>query len=597
MAGPGTKVTFDKNPESSLGRSPDSASVGQNSLRTPAVLLVLMVVALAVLWPTLRMGIWLDEYLSIHSSSGDNVISVITSGFGRQDDYHPPLFYVVLNVWMKFFGSGDLSVKFPSVIFGLITIPVAYCLGRVSHSKRVGMLTALFCAISPLAQFLAGQCRGYALAGLLSAIALTAYIALQKNIGNRSVSTFAFLAAAISIAALCYTAYVGCVLIPCLGLASTIILGRNFFRTTDKALRMQSLKTYGKCVGSLVLAFLLFSPWLPSVLSQTSGALYLDKTPLTRFPEVFFWNLMNMLPVLILFGPALLAVLVAAFLVRYFSLRREGSESPYLSEDTRCALDVDTAIILLTVTVIPCCLMGYITTWWVGYFRYVYPFCPAAWVLLATFISFVFWKRDGTIGKKSKIALAALLLILAAINISWSIYRTRIPNSGLNTVAHEAIKGRFDHTAFVICPDSIGPTLGYYLPESDRTAHHVGLFGFAKWDDTVIPANIPEMSKPWMPSTLIEDTLKKIEQLSASGYKYVALARDSDKQLELLSSARMPRKKRVDELLAAMNRRYKVVSTKQYPAVTEDVTVTKYELPAQRKEPSLTDSGTKRQAQ
>lgn len=580
-------MTVDKNTNSSIGGSQSSPS---SSARTFAVLAILMVVALVVLWPTLRMGIWLDEYLSINSSTGENIIAVVTNGFGRQDDYHPPLFYMVLNVWMKLFGGGDLSVKIPSVIFGLFTIPVAYCLGRVCHSNRIGLLTALFCAISPLAQFLSGQCRGYALAGLLSAIALTAYIVLVRtgsgNSVSKSASVSAFLVSAIAIAALCYTAYVGCVLIPCLGLASTIILVRHYAMTNDAKLRKQSLQTYGKCVASLILAFLLFSPWLPSVMNQTSGALYLDRTPFSRFPEVFFWNWMNMLPAHIFFGPALLAILVLVFIIRTMQRKRGGAETLAGSDDSSAGensfgLDRDVAIILLTVTIIPCCLMGYITTWWVGYFRYVYPFCPAAWVLLATFVSLTFWNRDGSIGKSSKMALAAILVILSAINISWSIFRTQIPNSGLNTVAQEALKGQFDNTAFVICPDAIGPTLGYYLPEDARKAHHVGLFGFAKWDDTVIPANIPDMSKPWMTDTLIEDTLKRIDQLAAAGYKYVALTRDSDKQLELLSSAKMPRKKRVDELLAALNHKYKVISTKQYPAVTEDVTITRYELPQQ----------------
>ncbi|HIN64287.1 MAG TPA: hypothetical protein EYM95_06575 [Candidatus Obscuribacterales bacterium] len=97
-------MTVDKNTNSSIGGSQSSPS---SSARTFAVLAILMVVALVVLCPTLRMGIWLDEYLSINSSTGENIIAVVTNGFGRQDDYHPPLFYMVLNVWMKLFGGGD----------------------------------------------------------------------------------------------------------------------------------------------------------------------------------------------------------------------------------------------------------------------------------------------------------------------------------------------------------------------------------------------------------------------------------------------------------------------------------------------------------
>lgn len=548
-------------------------------------LLALMAVALIVLYPTLRMGIWLDEYLSINSSTGDNFVAVITNGFGRQDDYHPPLFYVVLNTWMKLFGRGDFSVKMPSVIFGLLTIPASYWLGKVCHSSRVGMLSALFCAFAPLAQLLFGQCRGYALAGLLSTIAIAAYVALQTNEGNKKNGMLSFFTAAFATAALCYTEYVGCVLIPCLGLASTIILVRNFVRTPDATERKQILQTYGKCVGALVLAFALFAPWLPSVMNQTAGALYLDKTPLSRFPEVFFYNFMNMLPIHILFGPELLGIFVVAFLIRKFHNAQKVADpaetvAAEIGNKSECSgLSLDTLIILVCATFIPCCLMGYITTWWTGYFRYVYPFCSAAWVLLATLVNATFWNRDGSIGKISKGVISAVLVALTSINIFVVMQRIAAPNSGLKTVAEDAIKGKFDNTAFVICPDVLGPTLGYYLPEAARKAHNVGLFGFAKWEDTTIPANIPVMDKPWMTDNLIDETLKHIEDLSSKGYKFVALSRDADKQLELLSSSKMPRKKLIDELVAAMDRKFKIVRKIEYPAAVEFARVTVYELP------------------
>lgn len=574
MPRPCTKVSFDKNTNSKRSRL------------VLLALLALMTVALIVLYPTLRMGIWLDEYLSINSSTGDNFVAVITNGFGRQDDYHPPLFYVVLNTWMKLFGRGDFSVKIPSVIFGLLTIPASYWLGKVCHSRRVGLLSALFCAMSPLAIFLSGQCRGYALAGLFSTIALTAYVVLQKGEATKKTSVLAFFTAAFATAALCYTAYVGCVLIPCLGLASTIILVRNFVRTPDGAARKQSLQTYGKCVGALVLAFALFEPWLPSVLSQTSGALYLDRTPLNRFPEVFYFNSMNLLPTHIFFGPVLLAILLVAFLIRKLrkaSLTNTSVETTSVGdayvETTRSGLSVDILIVLACVTIIPCCVMGYITTWWAGYFRYVYPFCSAAWVLFASFVSLTFWNSDGSITKAAKAALTIILIAFSGVNIGCAILRIGAPNSALKTVAEDAIKGKFDNTAFVICPDVLGPTMGYYLPEAARKEHNIGLFGFAKWEDTTIPANIPVMDKPWMADNLIDETLKHIENLGSSGYRFVALSRDADKQLELLSSSKMPRKKLIDELVAAMDRKFKVVRKIDYPAAVEFARVTVYELP------------------
>jgi hypothetical protein len=86
------------------------------------------------------------------------------------------------------------------------------------------------------------------------------------------------------------------------------------------------------------------------------------------------------------------------------------------------------------------------------------------------------------------------------------------------------------------------------------------------------------MAKQWTPETLVAEYEQKIADLPAKGFKHLAFAKDSDKQIAMLSTKRMPRKKRVDALLAVLNSKYKLISTTRYPGASEDITVLLYEF-------------------
>src|SRR5436305_4632698 len=63
--------------------------------------------------------LWLDEALTV------NIAKLPVGDLLRQlkHDGHPPLYYLLLHVWMKVFGSGDNAVRSLSTVFSLLTIP------------------------------------------------------------------------------------------------------------------------------------------------------------------------------------------------------------------------------------------------------------------------------------------------------------------------------------------------------------------------------------------------------------------------------------------------------------------------------------------
>jgi mannosyltransferase len=75
----------------------------------------------------LRGGLWRDEalFLSvIRLPSWEAMFS-----FLRLHESHPPLFYVLMRLWILVFGDTDARSVIPPVIFGVVLIPAIYYVG------------------------------------------------------------------------------------------------------------------------------------------------------------------------------------------------------------------------------------------------------------------------------------------------------------------------------------------------------------------------------------------------------------------------------------------------------------------------------------
>jgi 4-amino-4-deoxy-L-arabinose transferase-like glycosyltransferase len=129
--------------------------------------------AALVLLGILALAFWLQLYrLNEVSLRGDEAFSVT---FARQDlgevwrgllrtEPHPPLFYTTLHYWMLAAGQSELSVRFVSVFFGLLTVAVTYSLSRSLHAdKHVALLAALLVALNPYLVWQSQDARMYTL--------------------------------------------------------------------------------------------------------------------------------------------------------------------------------------------------------------------------------------------------------------------------------------------------------------------------------------------------------------------------------------------------------------------------------------------------
>ena len=148
----------------------------------PLVLSVLMLTLAAFLLRAYRIdwqSLWLDENFTMLVSTQDlAAITRITSG-----DVHPPLYYFLLHYWTLPAGLSEYSLRFPSLFFSVLTVPLAWKTASLLVGRRAALLTTLLMAIAPFQVYYAQEARMYSLLTLLS---LASTYAMARVAGFRA---------------------------------------------------------------------------------------------------------------------------------------------------------------------------------------------------------------------------------------------------------------------------------------------------------------------------------------------------------------------------------------------------------------------------
>lgn len=118
----------------------------------------------------LNQSLWLDEAISFIAVKNYNFLEIITKF--SPGDVHPPLYYLILKLWTALFGYSEIALRFPSVIFGVLTVFLVYKIG--------GKKAAFFMAINPLAIYYSQEARMYSLETLLVTGAVYFFLAKKK---------------------------------------------------------------------------------------------------------------------------------------------------------------------------------------------------------------------------------------------------------------------------------------------------------------------------------------------------------------------------------------------------------------------------------
>ncbi|MDQ3608675.1 MAG: glycosyltransferase family 39 protein [Actinomycetota bacterium] len=156
-------------PRTTLGRLRAGAGGQGRRLRRLAGHPVVLATGLMALSTFLRTwsigaGFWIDEGITvgIASSPFTEIPTVL-----RQDGA-PPLFYLMLSVWMEIVGNGEARIHALSLGFAVLTVPAALWAGRSLFDARTGWMAAVIAAVHPFLTFYANEARMYSLLTLLT---------------------------------------------------------------------------------------------------------------------------------------------------------------------------------------------------------------------------------------------------------------------------------------------------------------------------------------------------------------------------------------------------------------------------------------------
>ncbi|TMM08423.1 MAG: phospholipid carrier-dependent glycosyltransferase, partial [Actinobacteria bacterium] len=152
--------------------------------RVDAVLIALgaLVVLAAVLrFTTLSdQSYWLDESVTALRSNG-SFYHMLAAFHRPGGEAQPPLYFVLAWFWARVFGTDEFGLRSLSAVCGVLTVPVAFEVGRTLVNRRVGLVVAALVTVSPAMIWYSQEARAYALFLLLSAVAFLFFVRLLES--------------------------------------------------------------------------------------------------------------------------------------------------------------------------------------------------------------------------------------------------------------------------------------------------------------------------------------------------------------------------------------------------------------------------------
>ena len=218
------------------------------------LLLVVLIFVTGAFLRTHRIGnqsVWYDESVSVQiaASSLHDIVS------GRVKDLgNPPLYWITLHFWSGLFGTGEVSIRLMSALFGIITLYLVYRLGLLLFSGQIARLALFLLAISPFHIYYAQEARTYSLLTLLCTLSYLFMVKYLRSEKTRYLCLYTF-AAFLSL----YSHY----------FAGFVILAQNLFLLFFREKYKKLLLRWAVSQVAIAAGFSLL--WLPSLAGQLTA--------------------------------------------------------------------------------------------------------------------------------------------------------------------------------------------------------------------------------------------------------------------------------------------------------------------------------------
>ncbi|MBI3244764.1 MAG: glycosyltransferase family 39 protein [Chloroflexi bacterium] len=128
--------------------------------------------------------LWYDEAFAVlFAEKGFSAMlaGTLTPVAGAASDVHPVAYYTALKGWMQVFGGSPFSARLLSVFAGLLTVAVAYAIGRRLFNGWAATVGMLIVAVSPFQVYYVQETRMYAPLTLFCALTVLFFLYAARN--------------------------------------------------------------------------------------------------------------------------------------------------------------------------------------------------------------------------------------------------------------------------------------------------------------------------------------------------------------------------------------------------------------------------------
>lgn len=124
-------------------------------------------------------SLWLDEASTL-TFARQTLTGIWASVAGGE--FNPPLFYWMEHAMLAF-GDSEFVLRFLPALFGVLSIPVVYCIGKEFIDRKAGLLAATLMTFSPFAVYYSQDARAYTAVLLFFSLFLLLY-GMARNSGD-----------------------------------------------------------------------------------------------------------------------------------------------------------------------------------------------------------------------------------------------------------------------------------------------------------------------------------------------------------------------------------------------------------------------------
>lgn len=126
---------------------------------------------------------WYDEAVTVHRVLHPDLWSTLSTI--PNSESNPPLYYVLIWLWTKLFGTGAVGIRSFSALVGTLMIPVVWATARSWFGSGAALIAAALVACNPFLIWYSQEARPYALVGLLGACSFYWFVRCLEEPGAR----------------------------------------------------------------------------------------------------------------------------------------------------------------------------------------------------------------------------------------------------------------------------------------------------------------------------------------------------------------------------------------------------------------------------